>query len=88
MQEILITSHSNQRFSVAIAGELAINAEVANQTMFCDIEREGEILITGMRLVANTPIIPYRYLNQGINLMFLTEHDALPWYEEFTKTHH
>ena len=87
MQEIPLQAIPNQRFSVAIAGvNWQLTLKVANQTMFCDIEREGEILITGMRLVANTPIIPYRYLNQGINVMFLTEHDALPWYEEFTKT--
>lgn len=87
MQIIPLQAIPNQRFSVEIGGvDWTFTLKVANQTMFCDIERDGEVLITGIRLVANTPIIPYRYLNQGINLIFLTENDALPWYEEFTKT--
>ncbi len=43
MQEIPpLQAIPNQRFSVAIAGvNWQLTLKVANQTMFCDIEREG-----------------------------------------------
>ena len=38
------------------------------------------------RATTDAPLIPYSHLTPAGNFAFITERDALPWYEEFGKT--
>ncbi|UVE47615.1 hypothetical protein KS461_10110 [Pseudomonas chlororaphis] len=51
--------------------------------MLADIYLNDAPLLMGQRLVAGTPLIPYRFLQGSGNFWFLTENDELPWWERF-----
>lgn len=42
-----------------------------------DITRNDQVIVTGMRAVCGTPLIPYKYLEDG-NLIFTTQNDQYP----------
>lgn len=50
--------------------------------MFADISRDGSVLLTGVRVLAGEPLIPYRYLEDG-NFIFITANDEMPFWSEF-----
>lgn len=53
-------------------------------SMAVDLTIGGVRILSGFRVVAETPVIPYRYLETG-NLMFVTE-GALPSWSNFGRT--
>ncbi|USP46972.1 hypothetical protein J5J84_13145 [Alcaligenes faecalis] len=87
MRTIWLLAVPNQAFSVTIDGvlwELAI--KVGNSTMLADVKRDGIDLVLGQRIVAEFPILPYRYLSHAGNFAILTQDGELPWWEEFGRS--
>lgn len=83
MQLIPIASVPNQSFSVELDGslyDLALTA--ANGCMAVSIGSNGNAIISGMRAVSGSLIIPYDYLNSG-NFLFLTLNEDQPDYTKF-----
>lgn len=61
-----------------------IAVRFAGLVISVDIARDGVQLVTGMRAVAGTPLLPYLYLeDQSGNFTFTTADDALPDYTRF-----
>ncbi|WMD23297.1 hypothetical protein RAS12_13280 [Achromobacter seleniivolatilans] len=87
MRDISLLPVPNQEFSFTINGvlwELAI--KVARGTMLADVKRDGQDLVRGQRIVAEHPILPYRYLSHAGNFAILTRDYELPWWEEFGRS--
>lgn len=87
MIEIDLIQAPNQAFSITINGvvwDLAI--KVARGTMLADVRRDGVDLVVGQRIVAEFPILPYRYLSHQGNFAILTRDGDLPWWEEFGRS--
>ncbi|MFD4837650.1 hypothetical protein ACFWP0_09085 [Achromobacter sp. NPDC058515] len=87
MRDITLLAVPNQTFSATINGvlwELAI--KVARGTMLADVRRDGVDLVLGQRIIAEYPILPYRYLSHQGNFAILTRDGELPWWEEFGRS--
>ncbi|MCY1196401.1 hypothetical protein D9M72_77440 [compost metagenome] len=77
----------NQSLSATINGVLwELTIKVARGTMLADVRRDGVDLILGQRIVAEYPILPYRYLSHQGNFAILTRDGELPWWEEFGRS--
>lgn len=50
--------------------------------MFVDITRNGSPVVSGMRAVAGTFLIPYGYLESG-NFLIITTNEEYPDYRQF-----
>lgn len=88
MQEIPLNAVPNQRLRVSLGGdEWELTVKVARTTMCCDIKRNDVVLLQGIRVMPNQPLIPYRYLSGNGNFTFITENDELPWWEQFSQSH-
>ena len=61
--------------------------KVGNTTMVADISRNEEPLIRGTRIVADAPIMPYRYLSTDGNFAIATVDGEIPWWEKFGSDH-
>lgn len=82
---IPLTVAPHQSFTIRLDGvRYDITLRAAGSVMAATIARDGETLVSGQRLVAGTPVLPYAHLQQG-NFVFLTENDALPWWEDFAR---
>lgn len=87
MRDITLLAVPNQTFSATINGvlwELTIKAAIG--TMLADVRRNGVDLVLGQRIVAEFPILPYRYLSHQGNFAILTRDGELPWWEEFGRS--
>lgn len=77
----------NQMFSATINGVLwELTIKAARRTMLADVKRDGIDLVLGQRIVAEFPILPYRYLSHAGNFAILTRDGELPWWEEFGRS--
>jgi len=86
MIEVGIAAVPNQTFSVQIDDRTyAISLREANGVMCASITRDGVAVVTNMRLTAGTPVLPYRYQEEG-NFVMLTENESLPYYDQFGVT--
>lgn len=84
MRIIEIDPIPNQAFSVTVDGsrwDFVIKEAVSS--MVCDLSRNDEIILSGIRVVAGTPIIPYSYLRDNGNFLILTENDDIPNWQQF-----
>lgn len=73
----------NQTFSITLdSNQYNIGVFTTRSTMAIDITRNNEIVIQGQRLVPDSIVIPYRYLEDG-NFFILTENGEYPFYTEF-----
>ncbi|MTC15794.1 phage baseplate plug protein [Providencia alcalifaciens] len=89
MQEIPLNAVPNQRLRVSLGDdEWELTIKVARSVMLCDIKRNDDMLIQGVRVMPNQPLIPYRYLAGNGNFAFITDNDELPWWEQFGKAHY
>jgi len=87
VRDITLLAVPNQTFSATINGvlwELTIKAAVG--TMIADVKRDGTDLVLGQRIIAEYPILPYRYLSHQGNFAILTRDGELPWWEEFGRS--
>ena len=83
---IPLESLPNQRIAILLDGlfyELTLQA--VDTAMAVTIIRDGTTLVTGARIVAETPLIPYRYLEAG-NFIFIGDTESAPFYTNFGDT--
>ena len=87
MQNITLQSIPSQIAIVTLDGaRYEITIKDAGGFMVCGIARDGvEILSPGFRIVSGSPLIPYRYLENG-NFAFDIPEDEKPNYEQFQVT--
>lgn len=85
MLEIELATIPNQSIAVQLDGFLyTLVFKTCNGIMCVDILRNNETLLTGARIVAGTPLLPYRYLEEDAgNFLLLTDNDDLPFWEQF-----
>lgn len=84
MQIIDIAQGPNQSFTITLEGvRWDLTIKQATSSMFMDAVADGVPIVTGQRIVAGTPIIPYQYLAQDGNFLIMTENDELPNWERF-----
>lgn len=84
MQIIDIAQVPNQSFSVTLEGvRWDIRLKQAASSMTADLAADGVPVVSGQRIVAGTPIIPYSYLANDGNFLVMTENDELPNWELF-----
>ncbi len=82
-QMVPIEPVPNQSFSAQLDGRrFAFVLRDANGGMVVDLAIDGAQVLLASRLVAGTPLIPYRHLEAG-NLVLTTDGDALPDYTQF-----
>lgn len=87
MRLVPLLAVPNQTFSATINGVLwELTIKVARGTMLADVRRDGVDLVVGQRIVAESPILPYRYLSHQGNFAILTRDGELPWWEEFGRS--
>lgn len=84
MKEIPLNTVPNQRLRASLGGdEWELTIKVARTMMCCDIKRNDVVLLQGIRVMPNQPLIPYRYLSGDGNFAFITDNDEHPWWEQF-----
>lgn len=86
MQLISLSAIANQSFTVQLDSniyEMTLNE--INGLMAATLTINGTVVISGTRLVPETPILPYRYQENG-NFILFTEEDEYPYYTEFGVT--
>ena len=84
MRIIDIDPVPNQEFSVTVDGnrwDFVIKQAVSS--MICDLSLNDQVILSGIRIVAGTPIIPYAYLRGQGNFLILTENDEIPYWSQF-----
>jgi hypothetical protein len=86
MQRIPLAAIPNQSFSVNL-GSRAYNFTIKTtvNVMSVDITRDNIILELGARIVAGTPLLPYRYQEDG-NFVITTANEEYPFYTFFGVT--
>lgn len=86
MIQLPLSPVANQSMSARLGDEQwDITIKETNAAMCATIARAGVTLVSGLTIVAGTPILPYRYQEHG-NLILLTEDDALPFWDAFGTT--
>jgi hypothetical protein len=84
MRIIDIDPIPNQEFSVTVDGnrwDFVIKEAVSS--MICDLSLNDEVILSGARIVAGTPIIPYEYMRRQGNFIILTENEEIPYWTQF-----
>lgn len=87
MFEIALAREANQSFTTVLDGarfDLTFR-DIGGDLMAVTIIRDGVTLVEGQRLVAGTPLLPYKYQETG-NFMLLTQGGAYPYWPEFGVT--
>jgi hypothetical protein len=83
MRTIPIAAVPSQSLSIRVDNvRIVLRIKEANGVMIADVERDNTAIISGTRVLAGEPIIPYRYLEEG-NFLVLTIDDELPDWREF-----
>jgi hypothetical protein len=83
MLEINLQAIPNQTFSITLdSNNYDIEINAATGCVGMSIVRNNIEVVTGMRVVAGFPVIPYQYLEDG-NFVFTTANDDLPDWEQF-----
>ncbi len=77
---------ANQQFTVVLDGDnYNMTFKALDQVMAVTISRGGVVLLTNQRVLAETPLMPYRYLETG-NFVFIAEGPEIPFYTAFGVT--
>lgn len=84
MRTIPLSRIPNQEFTVTLLqNRWTLRLCVAGSMMMADVYLNDTPLLLGQRLVAGTPLMPYRHLQGHGNFWILTENDEAPWWERF-----
>lgn len=86
MIDIGIATVPNQTLSIQIderAYDLTLRE--TNGCMSVTIVRDRVTLVTNLRVVAGTPMLPYKYQESG-NFTMLVENEDLPYWDKFNVT--
>lgn len=84
MRIIEMAATPNQSFSVTLEGnrwDFVIKQAVTS--MIADVTLNEVMRLTGIRIVAESPIIPYEYLQGAGNFIILTENEEIPYWDRF-----
>lgn len=88
MQEIPIIAIANQTLNVDLEErQFTITLKEAVGCMVADVVIDGVPVITGSRVLAGEPIIPFAYLQDG-NFILSTMGEVLPFWDEFGVSQH
>lgn len=83
MIDVSLAAVPNQTLTIQLLDSIyAISVQATNGVMSASITRDGLSLIANQRLTPGTPVLPYRYQEQG-NFVFATENETLPDYTQF-----
>lgn len=86
MKTIAIQAIPNQAFTVNLDSErFNFTIKETRGCMSVSITRDDIILVENIRMVAGTPLIPFKYLQEG-NFFLITESQELPYYTQFGVT--
>lgn len=78
-----IAAVPNQNFTITLDNnQYDLSIYVTTNIMAMDIIRNNQTIIMGQRIVADYPIIPYLYLEDG-NFFFTSENGDYPFYTQF-----
>jgi len=78
MIQIALQPIARQSLSVQLGGAMySIDIKDCGQCITATVSRDLVSLVSGIRIVAGTPLLPYRYLEHG-NLILTTTGDANP----------
>jgi len=78
MENVPLLAVPNQDLTVRLDGRrFALRIKEAVGAMVADVAIDGVTILQASRIVAGTPIIPYRYLEAG-NLLLLTDNGEMP----------
>ena len=87
MQTIPLEAIPNQQFSARLGDQqFTLRIKEASGAMVADVTIGQRRILSAVRLVAGTPVIPYAYLQSDGNFALLTDGGALPDYEQFGVT--
>jgi hypothetical protein len=85
MQIIPLASVPNQSFTVTLDGNRwGFRIKAARDCMCADVSLNEQDVVLGQRIVAGTPVLPYRQLAIFGNFILLTDNDDLPDWEKFS----
>ena len=85
-QQVEISAVPSQSFTVQLDGDYYdIELVTTEEVLACSIARNNVLLLTGIRVVNGTPLIPYSTLATG-NFIFIATDDLLPDYRQFNTT--
>lgn len=86
MIDITLSAIPNQTVAIRLEDrQYSITVQETRGVMSATITRDDVLIVSGMRMVAGSPIIPYQYLENG-NFVVITENDELPDYTLFGNT--
>lgn len=86
MIDVGIAALANQELTIQLDERFyAIALRDVGGTSAATIARDGEVLVSGLRITPGTPLLPYRYQESG-NFILTTDADALPDYTQFAIT--
>lgn len=88
MLEVPLLPIANQTMTVDLdAGQFTLTIREATGVMVADVTLDGGVIVSGTRILAGEPIIPYAYLQQG-NFVLFTLNDDLPYWDQFGEAQH
>jgi hypothetical protein len=86
MIDVAIQAVPNQDFSIQLGEDrYDFTIKEANGCMVASVTRDNVPLVSNVRLVAGSPVLPYRYQERG-NFVLTTPADELPYYLQFGVT--
>lgn len=88
MQTVDLQPIPNQQLTVVLDGVLYdLTLRLTNGCMSVDVVRAGEPVVSGQRIAAGTPFLPYVALEGAFgNFIMLTQDGDLPSYDQFGLT--
>lgn len=87
MLTIALQPVPNQSFTMTLGGDVyELTLQAAKGIMAATLARNGTTLLSGFRCVANSPLIPYRYMESGNFLLLTANNEELPDYAAFGVT--
>lgn len=76
----------NQELTVTLEGNsYSIKLQALRNTMAVTLAINGVTILSGLRVVTGTPLIPYSYLENG-NFIFIADNTDIPFYPDFGVT--
>lgn len=86
MIDINLTAIPNQSLTIKLEDSLyTITVKETRGVMSLDLLRDNEAVLLGSRMLPNSPLIPYRYLESG-NFVMLCDGEEYPDYRLFGDT--
>jgi hypothetical protein len=86
LKEITLDNSPNQSLSIELDGLLYdLTIKETNGVMSITIIRDNVTILESLRMLPNTPLIPFEYLENG-NFVMLTLDDEYPYYTQFNVT--